>query len=245
LWYVYHNKEIIILKILRFIPSFFTLLNLICGFTAILIADLQISTILLLLGMFFDVIDGLIARILKVQSEFGKELDSLADLVSFGVAPAYLYTLFSPVDHWLMYIPAFFILVGSAIRLAIFNLRPPSKHFTGLPTPASTFFLAGLFMGVKYDSDIMSTLVDNPAIYIIIPFILMILNLSKLKMFSFKQMGSSINYNIFILVCLIIFVCLTFVNYKLAMPIGVITYVFLSMIYTIKTQDKEADSYGN
>ena len=123
-------------------------MNLICGFSAILVADLHISTVLLLTGMFFDVIDGMVARMLKVQSQFGKELDSLADLVSFGVAPAYLYTLFSPVDHWVMYIPAFFILIGSALRLAIFNLRPPAKYFTGLPTPASTFFLAGLFMGI-------------------------------------------------------------------------------------------------
>ena len=111
-------------------------------------------------GMFFDVIDGLVARLLKVQSQFGKELDSLADLVSFGVAPAYLYTLISPVDHWaITYIPSFFILIGSALRLAIFNLRPSTKYFLGLPTPASTFFLAGLFIGVRFDSHIMRTLI--------------------------------------------------------------------------------------
>jgi len=74
-------------------------MNLCCGFSAILVADLHISTVLILTGMFFDVIDGLVARVLKVQSQFGKELDSLADLVSFGVAPAYLYTwLFSISD---------------------------------------------------------------------------------------------------------------------------------------------------
>jgi len=219
------------------IPSFFTLLNLLCGFTAIIVADLHISTMLLLLGMFFDVIDGLVARLLKVQSQFGKELDSLADLVSFGVAPAYLYTLISPVDHWVMYIPSFFILTGSAIRLAIFNLRPPTKYFLGLPTPASTFFLAGLFIGVKFDSEIMNALIDYPSIYALIPFLLMMLNLSKLKMFSFKQMGSNLNFNIFILVCILTFACLTFVNYKLSMPIGVIIYVILSIAYSIKVKE--------
>jgi len=216
------------------IPSLFTLMNLLCGFSAILVADLHISTILLLVGMFFDVIDGMVARWLKVQSQFGKELDSLADLVSFGVAPAYLYTLFSPVDHWSMYIPSFFILTGSALRLAIFNLRPSTKYFLGLPTPASTFFLAGLFMGVKFDSEVMTILVDNPAIYAFIPLVLMLLNLSKLKMFSFKQLGPNLNYNIFILVCLLTFVWLTFVNYKLAMPVGVIIYVLLSIIYSVR-----------
>ena len=213
-------------------------MNLICGFSAILIADLHISTMLLLLGMFFDVIDGMVARLLKVQSQFGKELDSLADLVSFGVAPAYLYTLISPVDHWVMYIPSFFILIGSALRLAIFNLRPSTKYFLGLPTPASTFFLAGLFIGVRFDSEIMRTLIDYPSIYAIIPLIIMMLNLSKLKMFSFKQMGSNINYNIFILICLLTFACLTFVNYRLSMPIGVIIYVLLSAIYSLKENKK-------
>jgi len=212
-------------------------MNLFCGFSAILMADLHLSTILLLTGMFFDVLDGLVARMLKVQSQFGKELDSLADLVSFGVAPAYLYTLVMPVDHWVMYIPAFFILIGSAVRLAVFNLRPPTKYFLGLPTPASTFFLAGLFIGVEFDSEIMNTLINYPALYAAIPLILMSLNLSKLKMFSFKQVGSNLNFNIFILICLLVFACLTFVNYKMAMPVGVIIYVILSLAYSIKTRE--------
>ena len=216
------------------IPSFFTLLNLSCGFAAILVADLHYSTILLLGGMFFDVIDGLVARVLKVQSKLGKELDSLADLVSFGVAPAYLYTLISPIDHWLMLVPAFFILIASALRLAIFNLRPDTKYFTGLPTPASTFFLLGLFIGVKFDSEITQSLVESPSTYILIPILLMILNLSKIKMFSFKQIGRSLSYNLFILFCLVTFCILTYINYKLAMPVGVIIYVGLSVIYSYK-----------
>lgn len=188
--------------------------------------------------MFFDVIDGLIARILKVQSQLGKELDSLADLVSFGVAPAYLYTLITPIDHWVMMIPAFCILIASAIRLAIYNLRPDTKYFTGLPTPASTFFLIGLFIGVKFDSTIMQALIDSPSTYILIPILLMTLNLSKIKMFSFKQIGRSLTYNLFILVSLITFCVLTYINYKLAMPLGVVIYVVLSVIYSYKI-DKE------
>jgi CDP-diacylglycerol--serine O-phosphatidyltransferase len=209
-------------------------MNLCCGFSAILIADLHISSVLILTGMFFDVIDGLAARLLKVQSQLGKELDSLADIVSFGVAPAYLYTLVSPIDHWAMYIPSFFILIGSAVRLAIFNLRPDTKFFTGLPTPASSFFLTGLFIGVEFDSAIMQTLIEYPFIYISIPFVLMLLNLSKIKMLSFKQMGKNLNYNLFILFCILTFALLTMVNYKLSMPIGVIIYIILSLIYSFK-----------
>ncbi len=225
------------------VPSFFTLLNLLCGFTAILVADLHISTILILTGMFFDVIDGVLARFLKVQSQFGKELDSLADLVSFGVAPAYLYTLISPFDHWVMYIPAFFILIGSALRLAIFNLRPPTRYFTGLPTPASTFFLAGLFIGVQFDSELMNALIDYPSIYALVPLLLMLLNLSKLKMFSFKQLGT-LNYNIFIFSSLVVFAILTYVNYRLSMPIGVIIYIILSFIYSIRLEKKPKSEHG-
>jgi CDP-diacylglycerol--serine O-phosphatidyltransferase len=103
--------------------------------------DLHISSMMLMLGMFFDVIDGLVARLLKVQSRLGAELDSFADLVSFGVAPAYLYTQLVPSESWFYYIPAFFILIGSTMRLAIFNLRPSTSHFLGLPTPASAFFI--------------------------------------------------------------------------------------------------------
>ncbi|MBT8233490.1 MAG: hypothetical protein HKO66_11610 [Saprospiraceae bacterium] len=209
-------------------------MNLCCGFAAILIADLHISSILILTGMFFDVIDGLIARLLKVQSDIGKELDSFADIVSFGVAPAYLYTLISPIDHWTYYMPAFFILIGSALRLAIFNLQPEAKYFTGLPTPASSFFLVGLFIGVEFDSDVMQTIIEYPFIYTMIPVVLMLLNLSKIKMFSFKQVGKNLNYNLFILVCIITFTALTMINYKLAMPIGVIIYIILSLIYSIK-----------
>lgn len=225
-----------ILNLKTKIPSLFTLMNLLCGFSAILVADLHFSSMLLLLGMFFDVIDGIVARMLKVQSNFGKELDSLADLVSFGVAPAYLYTLMTPIDHWAYYIPASFILIGSAIRLATFNLRPSTKYFLGLATPASTFFLVGLFIGVHFDSEFIISLLANPLIYGIIPFLLMALNLSKLKMFSFKQLGGNVSYNIFILVCLLTFGCLTFVDFRMSMPIGVIIYIFLSIIYSIRLE---------
>lgn len=214
-------------------------MNLCCGFAAILMADLHLSSILILFGMFFDVLDGMIARMLKVQSEIGKELDSFADIVSFGVAPAYLYTLIIPIDHWVYYIPAFFILIGSALRLAIFNLLPDTKYFTGLPTPASSFFLVGLFIGVEFDSIVMQTISENPIIYTLIPLLLMLLNLSKIKMFSFKQMGKNLNYNVFILVCIVTFALLTMINYRLSMPIGVIIYILLSVIYSIKIQKQE------
>ena len=218
------------------IPSFFTLMNLCCGFSAILMADLHMSSIMLLLGMFFDVIDGLAARILKVQSRLGAELDSFADLVSFGLAPAFLYTQLVPSDRWFFYIPAFFILIGSTLRLAIFNLRPSTTHFIGLPTPASAFFIIGIFIGVEFGSDFVKTMIATPSVYILIPAALMMLNLSRLRMFSFKQMGLNQGYKLFILISLVTFVFLTIYNFKLSMPIAVILYVILSLIHSIRIQ---------
>ena len=211
-------------------------MNLCCGFSAILMADLHMSSIMLLLGMFFDVIDGLAARILKVQSRLGAELDSFADLVSFGLAPAFLYTQLVPSDRWFFYIPAFFILIGSTLRLAIFNLRPSTTHFIGLPTPASAFFIIGIFIGVEFGSDFVKTMIATPSVYILIPAVLMILNLSRLRMFSFKQMGLNQGYKLFILISLVTFVFLTIYNFKLSMPIAVILYVILSLIHSIRIQ---------
>jgi len=216
------------------IPSLFTLINLFCGFSAIVVADLKMSSVLLLWGMFFDVIDGIAARKLKVQSRLGAELDSFADLVSFGLAPAFLYTLLIPGDQWFYYIPAGFILLGSTLRLALFNLKPDTKHFIGLPTPASAFFLIGLFLGIEMQSDIVKEIIDSPYLYILIPAILMFLNLSKIKMFSFKQFGLNPSYSLFILVSLIVFAFLTYFNPRLSMPIAVVLYIVLSLIYSYK-----------
>jgi len=211
-------------------------MNLCCGFSAILMDDLHMSSIMLLLGMFFDVIDGLAARILKVQSRLGAELDSFADLVSFGLAPAYLYTQLVPSDRWFFYIPAFFILIGSTLRLALFNLRPSTTHFIGLPTPASAFFIIGIFIGVEFGSEFVQSAIETPSVYILIPAVLMMLNLSRIRMFSFKQIGINQGYKLFILVSLITFVFLTIYNFKLSMPLAVILYVILSLIHSIKIQ---------
>ena len=80
----------------KYIPSAITAGNLICGFAAIQIGDFYWSPILLVCSFIFDGLDGLVARALGVTSEFGKQMDSLADVVSFGVAPAYLYYLLAP-----------------------------------------------------------------------------------------------------------------------------------------------------
>lgn len=125
------------------IADLFTLGNLAAGFMAILAQDVRLAAGLIVLGACFDVLDGLIARAMRQQSELGKQLDSLADMVTFGVAPAILFYRLLPADSLGM-IVCTLIPLFSAWRLAKFNLLPSQPHFVGLPTPANALWYVGL-----------------------------------------------------------------------------------------------------
>lgn len=125
----------------RYIPSAFTLGNLYLGLLAIyLVLDdrWRTASFVIILGMFLDGLDGRLARLLDVTSNFGKELDSLADVVTFGVAPAVLLVSLKP-DSLPHHVAAAMFVFCGAIRLARFNSQPPALvgHFTGLPITAA------------------------------------------------------------------------------------------------------------
>lgn len=131
----------------RHIPNFLTSLNLVIGCVGIYVTltdqSLEAFYFVIIAGL-FDFLDGFAARLLKVQSEIGKQLDSLSDLVSFGLLPAFFMaqTLKESSDlFWL----AFSIAVFSALRLAKFNVDDSqSDSFRGLPTPANAIMLTSL-----------------------------------------------------------------------------------------------------
>lgn len=133
----------------RILPSIFTLINLLLGFLSIVNTmkqQYQLAAILILLSMILDGMDGKIARRLDVSSAFGKELDSLSDLVSFGVAPAILiYAAEISNLGWNGYlglgIAIVFALCG-AVRLARFNVLNISDFFVGVPITAAGSILA-------------------------------------------------------------------------------------------------------
>ena len=148
----------------KHIPNTITCCNLICGCVAVIFAlrfNAQMALLFIILGAVFDFFDGMSARLLGVSSNIGKELDSLADDVTFGVAPAsmifaelsvleypgFIYDNMPLVASLLPYL-AFIVAAFSAVRLAKFNLDTrQTTSFIGLPTPANALFWGSLIVG--------------------------------------------------------------------------------------------------
>lgn len=185
------------MNIRRHIPNTITCMSLIAGCVAIVMAfqeDMLGALIWIIAAAVFDFCDGLAARSLKAYSPMGKELDSLSDLVSFGVAPGMMvYWLLEeaskglPLDTWDTYIPylAFVIPTFSALRLAKFNIdERQTTSFIGLPVPAHALFWASLVYSV-----IPIIHVNEPMFVIaiiILAFLTSFLLVSEIPMFSLK-----------------------------------------------------------
>lgn len=194
------------------IPNAITLLNLLAGCAAVVcILDHEFITAFwfLFAAGWFDFADGLVARLLKVSSEHGKELDSLADMVSFGVVPGVIYYVFldfkvaisngsiaMPADidthsgfSWLPLV-GFLVTLFSALRLAKFNLDTrQSEDFIGLATPSSTVYATGLMLIYATDAFGWGRYITEW--WVLLPSILVMsyLLVSEIPMFSFKLKG--------------------------------------------------------
>ena len=202
--------------ITRHIPNMVTCCNLLSGCIASVMAfqaNYEAAILFIILGATFDFFDGMLARLLNVSGPLGKELDSLADDITFGFAPsAIVFSLFKEVQYpefmsgIVDYFPytAFIIAAFSALRLGKFNIDPrQSSSFIGLPTPANALFWGSLVVGGH------SFLVSDSfnAIYLFILVILMsYLLVAELPMFSLKFKNLSWRDNkisyIFLLVCI-------------------------------------------
>lgn len=180
-------------KVTKHIPNFITCCNLFSGCMAVLAAfagDTTSTLMWVVIGAVCDFLDGFAARLLKAYSPVGLQLDSLADLITFGLAPSLLcYSILGRCNYntessILLYgIPllGFLIVVFSAIRLAKFNTDTrQTNSFIGLPVPANALFWCGLFYG-----DI-TLLEENPWITIILVVIFSFLMISEIPMFSLK-----------------------------------------------------------
>lgn len=163
------------------VPSFFTLMNLFSGFLAIISVsdgDYVRAAWLIALAGLFDVFDGLMARLADATSDFGIELDSISDMVSFGVAPGFLMYTWSLHELGIVgiIVSALPPLCG-AVRLARFNvnarLQPTKDHFIGLPIPAQAIILGSFFLTFRDSVDLFSFM-ENGINSALVPVILVI-----------------------------------------------------------------------
>lgn len=183
------------MKIIKYIPDTITCLNLLSGSIAVIFAfrdDFDMALAMIVLAAVFDFLDGMAARALHAYSDIGKELDSLSDTVSFGLAPSLiLYNYLdgfpsSCIPPYICYIPLL-IAVFSALRLAKFNLDTrQTESFLGLPVPASALFTASLAAFAGHYQYIANTILANSYAIPAVTVVLCALLVSEVPMFSMK-----------------------------------------------------------
>jgi CDP-diacylglycerol--serine O-phosphatidyltransferase len=190
----------------KHIPNSITSLNLAAGFIAIIFAfngELVTASWLILAAIVFDFLDGLSARLLKAYSEIGKELDSLADVVSFGVAPAIIiYQLISSslassmplftnglvIKSLAIQLMTVIMPVCAALRLAIFNTdTTQATSFKGLPTPANALAVISIVIAQHYsDTNLIVSFTDSKIALIIFTVVISLLMVTRIPLLSLK-----------------------------------------------------------
>ncbi len=223
----------------KHIPNLLTISNLICGCLALFYSfhnNLIASACLIGIASIFDFMDGFVARMLNESSPIGKELDSLADLVSFGLVPGSV--IFHLIDTSYLHTYSFIALaipIFSAYRLAKFNTdERQNKYFIGLPTPANALIILSIPLITHLQpNSFISRFINIPEFLIFATIILSILLVSELQLLSFKFNTLRFNENkgqyYFIGISLIMIVLLKFS----AIPILAIIYLLISIL-TIK-----------
>ena len=232
------NEQNIISK---YVPNFITLLSLSSGFTSIrfsLKGDWEIAIYLILLATIFDFFDGWFARKLKSGSNFGAELDSLSDFVSFGVAPSFLIYVWS--THTLGSLgwgATLFFVICSALRLARFTAdiyitnKPidDNEYFVGLPSPAAAgLILFPLFMFFEFNFYFLK----NEYLNLIITVIIGMMMISKIPTISLKKIQINQRYKTWIFLIFVI-VCVALISKIWLTLVLVLSLYLLSIIYTV------------
>lgn len=225
----------------KHIPNFITSLNLFSGCVAIVMAfegAFLWVVFWVIIAATFDFLDGMAARVLNAPSKIGKELDSLADVVSFGVAPAvavfimlrsytsYLESL-ATIQSYIPYL-AFIIPVFSALRLAKFNIdERQTSSFLGLPTPANALFWISYVYGMYNISTTNNFMLFLTLLLIIVLSLLMV---SEIPMFSFKLKNMQLKGNekpLLLSVCAITLLLLCGVS---GLAWTVLLYILISIV---------------
>ena len=241
------------MNIARHIPNTITSMNLLCGVLGVICVfsgESDTAFLLMLLAAVCDFFDGFSARALKAYSAIGKELDSLADLVSFGLLPSLMLhrmmTVLSPEAGLLCYLPLL-IVVASALRLAKFNTDDrQSENFLGLATPACAMICGSMTYYIMKDSDSFLTVWASGRIFIpLVSVMLSALMVCELPMFSMKvRKGSQKNTPLYrmrisfigTMVVSAVLVLLLGLNWSMIVLLVFVLYIIINVIGVLTTK---------
>ncbi len=249
---------------MKHIPNLFTLLNLFFGCLAIVCIlqngiaiqyneqggqyvdipeKIWLASLFIAIAAVIDFLDGFVARMFNASSEMGKQLDSLADAVTFGVAPSMIFYQFLRLSFsreengievsmlWL--VPAFIFAAAGAYRLARFNIDNSQQYgFKGVPIPAAGLLVASLPLIYWHSStDVITNLLLNKLFLYFLIFLLSWLMVSKLPLMALKFKDFSIKNNLPKIILLVITLVAAFLLQWLAVPVVFIAYIILSLLY--------------
>lgn len=238
----------------RNIPNAITLCNLLCGTISAWCAatgDLQNAALFILLGILFDFFDGMVARLLNVASPMGKELDSLADLVTSGVAPAFIlfYVLRECLAIGWLACVAFLIPVAAGFRLAKFNLDTRQSHsFLGLPAPSNAlvWVAVGLLYGATWANSLSIVKIGDvhamlfsgvgPYLLVFLAVLCSALMVSEIPLFALKFKNLSWKDNSVRFVFIISSILLLLLFGVIGVMFVILWYVILSLISGERTK---------
>lgn len=240
------------MKVKNYIPNILTLGNLLCGTIATIYAiyeDFNSAAVFVLIGILLDFFDGFVARLLKVSGDLGKQLDSLADMVTSGVVPGLIMfqlinanSKISSINNEFLLNDSLFGLVltlGACYRLAKFNLDTrQSDSFIGLPTPAMCLFVISLPL-IQENSNlhVVESLLESNYFLIGITLLLTFLMNAEISLFSlkFKEYSFAKNYikYVFIIVSILMIIGLQYIS----IPLIILLYVIISVLQNYKTKE--------
>ena len=243
------------MNIKKHIPNLLTLGNLLCGTIATIFAvqgEFVFAALLVIAGILFDFLDGFAARLLHVSGELGKQLDSLADMVTSGVVPGIImFKLLQDEnvfmnDNYLNSLEQFsfnfnvndvlpflglLLTLGACYRLAKFNIDTrQSDSFIGLPTPAMSLFVISLPLIQEYSSiDFVQNIIANNYFLIAVTIVLTYLMNAELPLFSLKFKEYSVKNNVIKYLFLVVSLCMIIFLQYLSIPLIILVYVILSI----------------
>jgi len=210
--------------VFNLLADFFTGLSLVCGFIAVIFSlesHFTFSSWAIILSVVFDGIDGQIARLSPTTNEFGKELDSLVDAISFGIAPAVLgYTFVYRRFYLWATLALFLYLVCSVVRLAKYNITPKDKsinYFSGLPTTISGGIVASFILIYRRDARL-----PPPFIFLLLVLLLAFLMVSKTRYLNLDGIIELFRTNKVFALGIILILLMAFLGFFL------VTSIFLS-----------------